>query len=101
MTAPRDSLATILSAVELARVDELVVNASPNASFGLWLSERGMVVVGAKLDGELVGWLLVPVADEFEARALAETLSEGLAQLYGPMRAAREAAAEALKKAAH
>lgn len=97
----RDSLKTLLTAAELARVDAIIANAPPNVTFASWLHERGMVCVGAKLDGVLAGWLLVPAADEHEAHALGVDLADGLARCYGPMRKARQAAAAAIRKAAH
>lgn len=101
MTSPRDSLASFLAVDELARVDALVADTPKNSTFGSWLPERGAVVVGAKLDGALAGWLLVPAVDEFEAQLLAETIAEGLARTYGPMREARRAAAALIRKVGH
>lgn len=104
MTTPnhyRDLLQTLLTVDELARVDALIASTPPAGVFASWLPERGMVLVGCKLDGELGGWLLVPAADEFEARALGEHLANGLARSYGPLREARRASAAAIRKASH
>lgn len=97
----RTALEATLSPGDMARVVAILADSPADATFGVWIPARSLVVVGAKLGGVLVGWLVVPAADEFEARALGESLAEGLAACYGPMREAREAAVDAIRRAAH
>ncbi len=101
MSAARESLGGLLSAPELERLDALVAAAPTSATAATWLETRGLLWVGAKVGGELIGWLLTPAGDEAEARVMGETLAALLAQACGPMREARQAAAEAIRKAAH
>lgn len=96
-----ESLKVSLSADELARVNAMLAKAARSSTFATWLAGRGAVLVGAVLDGELAGWLIAPAIDEAEGRVLGESIADGLAALYDSMRAARAAAAEALRKAAH
>lgn len=97
----RDSLRSLLDDAELARVDALLADAPASVSFGMWFAERGHVLIGAKLDGMLAGWLMVPAVDETEARMLGETLADGLARCYAPLRDAREATRLLLRRVAH
>jgi len=96
-----DRLRPVLGAAELEQVRELVERAPASATAGTYLAATKLLWVGAKLDGELVGWLLSPAADEAEARGMGEWLADLLAQACGPLREARAATAEAIRKAAH
>lgn len=96
-----DRLAPLLSPPELARLRHLLSEAPTSATAATFFATRELLWVGAKVEGELSGWLLTPAADEAEARVVGESLCAALAQAYGPLREAREAAVEAIRKAAH
>ena len=96
-----ERLRALLAARELEEVRELVERAPATAAAAIHLVGPGLLWVGAKLDGELAGWLLSPAADEADARVMGESLCALLAQAYGPLREARATAAEAIRKASH
>jgi len=96
-----DSLQGVLTQDELAQVRAMLDGAPSSAALATWLAARGLLVVAAKVDGAIIGWMLLPAADAFEARELGEPLAGRLADLYGPLREAREAMAAAIRRASH
>jgi len=95
------SLSDVLTSFELAQVRAIVEGAPASAALATWLAERRLLFIGAKVNGALIGWMLLPAADAFEARELGEPLADRLADLYGPLREAREAMAAAIRRASH
>ncbi|MCE7878901.1 MAG: hypothetical protein DYH14_16630 [Betaproteobacteria bacterium PRO3] len=86
---------------EFAQVRAMLDGAPSSAALATWLAERRLLFIAAKVDGALIGWLVLPASDVFEARELGEPLADRLADLYGPLREAREAMAAAIRRASH
>lgn len=86
---------------EFAQVRAMLDGAPSSAALATWLAERRLLFIAAKVDGALIGWMLLPAADAFEARDLGEPLAGRLADLYGPLREAREAMVVAIRRASH
>jgi len=96
-----DSLKGVLTQDEFAQVRAALDGAPASAALATWLAERRLLFIAAKIDATLVGWMVLPAADAFEARELGEPLAGRLAELYARLSQARAAMAAAIRRASH
>lgn len=101
MTTPIDTLRELLQPAEFARLAALIDRAPASTVVSQWVDRLSAAIIAAKIEGEVASCLLVHAPTAAEGEAAAGAIAENIAALFARTRDAREAAADAIRKAAH
>lgn len=98
---PQESLTVILTPAEYDNVAQALTAAPASAIVGTWLDRAGVALVLARIEGEVVGYLLTPAPNADEGKRIATEVADQLASDYAAVRDAGEAARLLLRRISH